>query len=291
MRAENTTTSRHLWASSGDPNASTTFSVKAFDQNGNAVTPIVAEWNLTFDFIAKDGNYSKIANLDVNQSQMPVNFTLRSTLQGGSMKLNASALINGVKTKSSVKLLSFQRVPITEREQWMDQHFYTVWESAIDWNSDDQSEGYDGDGLTNAEEWQYRTNPFLSDTDGDGLADKVEIEATRTNPISRDTDGDGFPDNIEVDILGLDPLAYNFSPPAPDFTYNSGLQTMSAVAGSKLLIGAIVKESSIDGSGCSYEPCRILRWKFFSSHKFYQWGMAGFPVGSIRNLPCELQGQ
>jgi hypothetical protein len=236
-------------ASSGDPNASTTFSVKAFDQNGNAVTPIVADWNLTFDFIAKDGNYSKIANLDVNQSQMPVNFTLRSTLQGGSMKLNASALINGVKTKSSVKLLSFQRVPITEREQWMDQHFYTVWESAIDWNSDDQSEGYDGDGLTNAEEWQYRTNPFLSDTDGDGLADKVEIEATRTNPISRDTDGDGFPDNIEVDILGLDPLAYNFSPPAPDFTYNSGLQTMSAVAGSKLLIGAIVKESSIDGSG------------------------------------------
>lgn len=235
-------------ASSGDPNAGTAFSVKAFDENGNAVTPIVADWNLIFDFNATDGNYSKIASLDVNQSET-VNFTLRSTLQGGTMRLNASALVNGVETNASVRIVAFQHVPLTEREHWMDEHFYTVWETAIDWNSDDQSKGYDGDGLTNAEEWKYRTDPFLADTDGDTLADKVETDATHTNPLSKDTDGDGFSDNLEVDVVGLDPLAYNQAPPAPEFTFNSGLETMSAFAGSKVLLGAIVKESSIDGSG------------------------------------------
>ena len=131
----------------------------------------------------------------------------------------------------------------------MDEHFHSVWETAVDWNSDDQSKGYDGDGLTNEEEWKYRTDPFLADTDGDTLADKLETEATFTNPLSKDTDGDGFPDNIELDISGLDPLAYNLAPPIPEFTFESGQETMSVFAGGKLLLGAIVKESSIDGSG------------------------------------------
>ena len=67
----------------------------------------------------------------------------------------------------------------------MDEHFHSVWETAVDWNSDDQSKGYDGDGLTNEEEWKYRTDPFLTDTDGDTLADKLETEATFTNPLSK----------------------------------------------------------------------------------------------------------
>ena len=104
----------------------------------------------------------------------------------------------------------------------MDEHFHSVWETAVDWNSDDQSKGYDGDGLTNEEEWKYRTDPFLTDTDGDTLADKLETEATFTNPLSKDTDGDGFPDNIELDISGLDPLAYNLARPFPNSLLNQG---------------------------------------------------------------------
>jgi hypothetical protein len=118
----------------------------------------------------------------------------------------------------------------------------------VDWTSDDLAKGYDGDGLTNEEEWRYRTNPFLSDTDGDSLADKVEIDATLTNPNAKDTDGDGFIDSLEVDVAGLNPLAFNQAPPSPVFTL-LGQQNISAFAGSKVLLGAIVKESSLDSSG------------------------------------------
>ena len=234
-------------ASAGDPNATMSFSVKGYDQNGTQVSPLNPTWSLHFDFNATDGNYSKIASLDTNQSNQVV-LTLRSTLKDGNMTLRAEAMIDGNLTVSTVKIIGFQRVPLTEREKWMDLHFHTVLESAVDWTSDDLAKGYDGDGLTNEEEWRYRTNPFLSDTDGDSLADKVEIDATLTNPNAKDTDGDGFIDSLEVDVAGLNPLAFNQAPPSPVFTL-LGQQNISAFAGSKVLLGAIVKESSLDGSG------------------------------------------
>ena len=237
-------------SSSGDPLSSTTFSLKAFDQLGNAVTPLTpqAQWSLEFDFNATDGNHSKIASLDTSQTDQAI-LTLRSTLKGGTLRLKATATITGQPVEASILIAAFPRVPLTEKEIWMDQHFYTVWESAIDWNSDDASKGFDGDGLTNSEEWTYRTDPFLSDSDGDGLSDKLEINLDPpTNPLSKDTDGDGFSDSIELNAVGLDPLAYNLAPPSPEFTLNSGLEKMSVFAGDKVLLGAIVKESSIDGS-------------------------------------------
>jgi hypothetical protein len=229
--------------SSADPNATTPFSVKGYDENGTVVTPLTANWSLIFDFNAADGNYTKIASLDTNQSDQ-VNLTLRSILRDGNMTLRASALVNGVETNASVKILAFQRVPLTEKEIWMNQYFDTVWESAVNWSVDE-----DADGLTNEDEWKYRTNPFLSDSDGDGLADKMEIEATHTSPMASDTDGDGFSDKLEVDVSALNPLAYDLAPPSPEFTYDSNQSTITAYAGSKILLGAIVKEYALDGSG------------------------------------------
>ncbi|MCD6384011.1 MAG: Ig-like domain-containing protein, partial [Thermoplasmata archaeon] len=43
-------------------------------------------------------------------------------------------------------------------------------------NPSDASQDPDGDGLTNLEEYLNRTRPDLSDTDGDGYSDKVEVE-------------------------------------------------------------------------------------------------------------------
>lgn len=63
----------------------------------------------------------------------------------------------------------------------------------------------DMDGLTNAEEATYGTNPLLADSDGDGLSDYVEIHTTHTNPLVADTDGDGTNDGSEV-AAGTDPL-------------------------------------------------------------------------------------
>ena len=62
----------------------------------------------------------------------------------------------------------------------------------------------DGDGLSDAQEIALGTNPLLADTDGDGLSDGEEI-ARGTNPLNPDTDGDGLPDGLEV-RLGLNPL-------------------------------------------------------------------------------------
>jgi hypothetical protein len=64
---------------------------------------------------------------------------------------------------------------------------------------------YDNDGLTNLQEYEYGTDPFNSDTDGDGLTDYEEIYVCGTNPCEYDTDGDGLGDELEVSV-GLNPL-------------------------------------------------------------------------------------
>jgi len=56
----------------------------------------------------------------------------------------------------------------------------------------------DGDGLTDAEEKSYGTDPNVVDTDNDGLSDREEIQVYKTNPLNPDTDGDGFSDGTEV---------------------------------------------------------------------------------------------
>jgi len=62
------------------------------------------------------------------------------------------------------------------------------------------AEDSDGDGLTNAEELQWGTDPYNKDTDGDTLLDGEEV-AMGTSPISKDTDGDGLQDNVDPDPL------------------------------------------------------------------------------------------
>lgn len=61
----------------------------------------------------------------------------------------------------------------------------------------------DGDGLTDAQESAFGTDPTQVDTDGDGLDDKAEIDL-RTNPLKADTDDDKLADGEEI-RLGTDP--------------------------------------------------------------------------------------
>ncbi len=46
------------------------------------------------------------------------------------------------------------------------------------------------------------TNPFVADTDGDGLTDGQEVNIHHTNPNLVDSDGDGFSDGAEVEFGG-----------------------------------------------------------------------------------------
>jgi hypothetical protein len=57
----------------------------------------------------------------------------------------------------------------------------------------------DGDGLDDAREQYYRSDPRVRDTDSDGLSDGLEVQLG-TDPANPDTDGDGVQDGAEVNI-------------------------------------------------------------------------------------------
>jgi len=69
------------------------------------------------------------------------------------------------------------------------------------------SQDSDADGISNREELELGTNPFLWDSDSDGLSDGAEINrvAGATDPLNVDTDDDGMGDGWE-EVNGLDPL-------------------------------------------------------------------------------------
>ncbi len=62
----------------------------------------------------------------------------------------------------------------------------------------------DQDGLANDRELALGTNVTGADTDGDGLADGVEIDKHGTDPTVADTDGDGLSDRTDLSV-GADP--------------------------------------------------------------------------------------
>src|SRR3989339_421558 len=65
---------------------------------------------------------------------------------------------------------------------------------------------YDGDGLSEMEEYDFNTSPSNADTDGDALSDGIEVKTINTNPLVKDTDGDGLDDGKEVNTTKTDPL-------------------------------------------------------------------------------------
>lgn len=69
----------------------------------------------------------------------------------------------------------------------------------------DGAEDLDGDGLSNTDEQRHQTYPETADTDGDELADGIEVNKHRTNPLMKDTDEDDLDDGSEIKF-GTDPL-------------------------------------------------------------------------------------
>ena len=72
-----------------------------------------------------------------------------------------------------------------------------------------EADDEDNDGLTNAQERRFGTDPKNPDTDGDGLSDGDEVKKYRTNPLRSDTDGDGLSDGDEILKYHTDPLKWD----------------------------------------------------------------------------------
>jgi outer membrane protein OmpA-like peptidoglycan-associated protein/opacity protein-like surface antigen len=64
----------------------------------------------------------------------------------------------------------------------------------------------DLDGLLDADEPKYGTDPFDPDTDKDGLTDGQEVNQYRTDPLNPDSDWDSLKDGAEVLTYATDPL-------------------------------------------------------------------------------------
>ena len=71
----------------------------------------------------------------------------------------------------------------------------------------------DEDGVSDAKELFYNTDPFNADTDNDGLTDGEEMggkffqkKDVGTDPMRKDTDEDGFSDYEEAREYNTDPL-------------------------------------------------------------------------------------
>jgi len=71
-------------------------------------------------------------------------------------------------------------------------------------NASDAYEDPDKDGLSNLEEYTYKTNVREADTDDDGLSDGLEVHVFGTDPVKKDTDGDGISDGLEAAAAGFD---------------------------------------------------------------------------------------
>jgi alpha-tubulin suppressor-like RCC1 family protein len=74
----------------------------------------------------------------------------------------------------------------------------------------------DGDGLTTTEEWALGTDPYVADTNGDGILDGAAV-ASGLSATNHDMDADGLVNSVEIE-LGTDP----FNPDTDGDTVDDG---------------------------------------------------------------------
>ncbi|QJE99070.1 hypothetical protein [Luteolibacter luteus] len=113
------------------------------------------------------------------------------------------------------------RVEVSYVRVTIDENNDKIFERTLDWEVADATADYDGDGLSNEDEFVEGTHPLLNDSDYDNMPDGWEID-NGFDPMQEanqniDTDNDGVK-NIHEFVLGLDPRDATTTPGVPDDT-------------------------------------------------------------------------
>ena len=238
-------------ATNSNPDQNMTFTVTVFDKTGselNATSGLKyaesVRWEIIFDANTSDiidsNNTARLSTLSGSESTLELFSNLRNK--------GATIVAYFADQNVSSRFVASQRNGLTVQEEWLDQYFYTVRHTLTGLDSDQ-------DGLSDTEEWNYRTNPLSFDTDGDDLNDSFEVSSSNpypTNPRNKDTDGDGFWDSTELIpalvAAGYNPLIYNANPPRPTIEplFNNG-NSITQFAGDTVSLGAKAVELNLLG--------------------------------------------
>lgn len=94
----------------------------------------------------------------------------------------------------------------------------------VDFGTDPLNPDSDGDGLLDGEEKRWGTDPQVTDSDADTLVDGQEVHDLNTSPVNPDTDGDGLNDNVDPDPGSLPtptlvPPTLTLTPLPPTLTF------------------------------------------------------------------------
>jgi hypothetical protein len=100
----------------------------------------------------------------------------------------------------------------------------------------------DGDGLDNTAELSLGTDPWNPDTDGDGLADGLEVNVTMTEPLNPDSDGDYLDDGEEVNVYGSDPNHDDSGDLAPRGNPDGALDTGDLVVMLRIVLELVMPD-------------------------------------------------
>lgn len=113
--------------------------------------------------------------------------------------------------------------------------------------------------------FEYKTDPFAIDSDGDGLTDWDEAHIHGTDPTNPDTDGDGIPDGMEV-AIGSDPRHWdsNNNFVSDGDMFELGLDPTVATDGYRILfIDDFEVGSPTRDDWLKTAPSQLMPWNFW----------------------------